>query len=411
MDNNKNILAVVVVSECRLYGDNDGNFYTREGYDHNFWKRYVNVFDSIIVCARVGYGNGLKGYKKVNGKSVIVNSLPYYLGPVQFLCKFHKVVISLWRILNNRHALILRAPSVLSFISSIISVYFLRKTYAVELVGDASNIFTSMSSDHKLRSFFSVMFKISTKFIIKNATHVSYVTRNVLQNSFPANSNIKSYSYSSIQMLSDDYLSRDTYVLRRQNRIQLITICSMEVTYKRVDMCIDALRITVDAGYDAYLCVIGDGRMRKQYQALSVDLKIDHRVEFAGHITEKSKIHQRLDSSDIFLLCSSSEGLPRALIEAMARSLPSICTCVGGIQELLAERWMTPVGASDVISSKVIELANNEDLRCETGNNNYKKALEYKEEVIRTERELFYKEILSSLRFDGLAKSPSGRIY
>ena len=49
-----------------------------------------------------------------------------------------------------------------------------------------------------------------------------------------------------------------------------------------------------------------------------------------------------LDEADLFCTPSRTEGLPRALIEAMARGLPAMGTDVGGIRELLDRPFRAP---------------------------------------------------------------------
>ena len=47
-----------------------------------------------------------------------------------------------------------------------------------------------------------------------------------------------------------------------------------------------------------------------------------------------------MDSLDVFLLPSDQEALPRALIEAMSRGCPAVASAVGGVPELLEERYL-----------------------------------------------------------------------
>jgi glycosyltransferase involved in cell wall biosynthesis len=70
-------------------------------------------------------------------------------------------------------------------------------------------------------------------------------------------------------------------------------------------------------------------------QKLAGELEIANRVHFCGY---RSDIESVMARSDIVLLPSYTEGLPRSLMEAMAVARPVVATRVGGIPELVRDR-------------------------------------------------------------------------
>ncbi|MEM7587711.1 MAG: glycosyltransferase, partial [Acidobacteriota bacterium] len=63
-----------------------------------------------------------------------------------------------------------------------------------------------------------------------------------------------------------------------------------------------------------------------------------------------------LDQAHLFLLPSHSEGLPRSLVEAMARALPCIASPAGGIPSLLAPEDLVPAGDAAGLAAKILDV-------------------------------------------------------
>ncbi len=84
---------------------------------------------------------------------------------------------------------------------------------------------------------------------------------------------------------------------------------------------------------DARLVIVGDGPQRAALEALAVDLALGERVRFAGNQADVAPWMQALD---VFCLPSyANEGVPQALMQAMACGLPVVTTPVGSIEEIV----------------------------------------------------------------------------
>ena len=79
------------------------------------------------------------------------------------------------------------------------------------------------------------------------------------------------------------------------------------------------------------LLLVGEGPERAALTALAARLRITERVEFAGFVEDATRCFARMD---VFALPSLHEGLPVALLEAMAAGLPCAAAAVGGIPEV-----------------------------------------------------------------------------
>ncbi len=96
------------------------------------------------------------------------------------------------------------------------------------------------------------------------------------------------------------------------------------------------------------LLLIGDGQIASNLKVLAKTLQLSDRIEFRGADLNPEAT---LTNTDLFVLPSRSEGLPNALLEAMAASLPCVATAVGGIPEISKNgRGFILVPANDPVS-------------------------------------------------------------
>ena len=90
------------------------------------------------------------------------------------------------------------------------------------------------------------------------------------------------------------------------------------------------------AGGKATLDLVGDGHARPSAEALVAELNIADRVTFHGWKTGAA-LHELLAAVDVFALPSWAEGLPNAMIEAMAAGLPVVVSDVGNISDHIVD--------------------------------------------------------------------------
>ena len=85
---------------------------------------------------------------------------------------------------------------------------------------------------------------------------------------------------------------------------------------------------------DARVAIAGRGEEEPNLRALSIELGIESRVHLLGL---RSDIDRVLTAADLFVQPSLSEGLPLAILEAMAAGLPIVATRVGGMAEAVVD--------------------------------------------------------------------------
>lgn len=103
---------------------------------------------------------------------------------------------------------------------------------------------------------------------------------------------------------------------------------------KGQDVLLRAFAMVVTHVPRARLVIIGDGTSRAELLRLAGELHLEDAVEFAGE-HDAAGVRARLGEARVFALPSRSEGLPLALLEAMAAGVPAVATCVGGVPDVL----------------------------------------------------------------------------
>jgi glycosyltransferase involved in cell wall biosynthesis len=101
--------------------------------------------------------------------------------------------------------------------------------------------------------------------------------------------------------------------------------------------------------------LVGDGPERAALEAKARDLGLGGRVRFLG---ERSDVERLLLGMDVFVLSSREEGIPNALLEAMAAGRAAVATAVGGTPEVMADGvtgWMVPPGSPAAIARALEE--------------------------------------------------------
>jgi L-malate glycosyltransferase len=118
---------------------------------------------------------------------------------------------------------------------------------------------------------------------------------------------------------------------------------------------------------DADLIVAGDGELRDTLFQAAVDLHLTEHIHFLGDIANVTELLQTLD---VFVLNSISEGMPITMLEAMACGLPVISTAVGSTPQLVRDGQNGILVKSEdinALATAMITLANNEPLRHKMG--------------------------------------------
>jgi L-malate glycosyltransferase len=118
---------------------------------------------------------------------------------------------------------------------------------------------------------------------------------------------------------------------------------------------------------EARLVLVGDGSVRGDLEEQARRPGLAGRVIFLGR---RADVAALLPLFDVFVLSSTSEGLPLTVLEAMAAGLPCVSTSVGAVPEAVVEGQtglLVPTGDSDRMAAALIRLLRDPGLRRQLG--------------------------------------------
>src|SRR5688572_26197017 len=328
-------MRVVVATEARFDRTPDGACWNEGSSNYEFWRRYLTVFEEVCVMARVrDVERPSPAAVRADGRNVSLASLPYYIGPWECVRRYGSLRRAIRAALRPDDAVIVRAPGMTAtmLLSHLGSP---KRPFGIEIVGDPWGAL----GPGTVRTILRPLIRRWGRGLLRNqcarACAAAYVTRSSLQESYPATSASYVTAYSSLDLDEDAFVSEPRSVHSNVGPWRLVSIGTLEQLYKAPDVVIDAVAMAFNKGADLDLTWIGDGKHRRELEERAAVHGIADRIYFLGHVTLGDAVRKALDCADLFVLASRTEGLPRALLEAMARALPCIGSDTGGIRELI----------------------------------------------------------------------------
>lgn len=165
---------------------------------------------------------------------------------------------------------------------------------------------------------------------------------------------------------------------------------------KGLDYLIDAFSVLSQKYPKLHLLLVGDGPEKNNIINRISKLGLENKVNIRD-LCPNSEICDVYNSSDIFILPSFEEGVPRTIMEAMACGVPVVCTGLPHLLEMIKDVGITvPAKDSDAIVDAVSEIYSNPKLAEQLGTNGRNKAVEkysWNDTVAKTIE--VYRELLS----------------
>jgi glycosyltransferase involved in cell wall biosynthesis len=146
------------------------------------------------------------------------------------------------------------------------------------------------------------------------------------------------------------------------------------------------------------LLLAGDGPLRTKLERQARRLRIDRRVIFLG---DRADVPDLLAAMDLFVHPSLSEGMPHAVMEAMAAGLPVIASGVDGVQDLIVDGesgWLVKPAQPKQLAERIIFALDNPILCPQIGQAAARRiATEFSPQKMVTAYNVVFRELLAQV--------------
>lgn len=174
-----------------------------------------------------------------------------------------------------------------------------------------------------------------------------------------------------------------------QDDILILTVAEL-IPRKNYFQMIDTMKNLRNNDMNLYYLIVGAGELENKLRDYVYRNSLDKKIKFLGY---RKDIPDLLNVCDIFALTSLHEGLPRAIMEAMAAGKPIIATNVRGNRDLVLDGvngYLVPVNDVEATAKVITKLAENITLRNRMGEEGKKIIQDYAIEKVLKEMDDIY---------------------
>lgn len=369
--------------------DEENQYYENTLTDELF-KRYEVISNDISIAIRIKNINrkeAIKKFSKITKQKYKIIECPNVSSIKGLIIDRKKCKNILKDEIKKIDYVIARLPSMIGSMAVNIAKQ-MNKPYLIELVGCPWDALWNHSIKGKL---FAPIMTYMTKKDVKNAPYVLYVTKKFLQKRYPTKG--KSIGCSDVMLNNFDEKKLQEKEKQIINNIKVIaTTAAINVKYKGQKYVIKAINQLKRQGKLYQYWIIGAGD-KSYLQKFVKRYNLENQVKFLGPLPH-DEVFKKLMNVDIYIQPSKTEGLPRALVEAMNMGCLCIGSRVGGIPELLDSEYIFKKGSV----KQLIKIINNitEEKNIEQARRNFEKSKEYEKNKLQKIRENFYKDFATN---------------
>jgi len=367
-------MRVLLTSEAKFERTPDGTVWGAAAYGSAMWRRYLEVFSGVLMAARVAdVPQPSSGSVEASGPGIDFCSLPLYTGLTGLCRHLPSVQAAIGQAVDECPAVIVRSPSPIAYLTAR-QVSSSARAYGAHIVGDPDQVFSRGAFRHPLRAPLRQIATSAQAQLSQRAIAVLFVTNETLQRKYPT----RGKAYSASDVVLDDAAFGRRPPRESSMPFTLVTVGALDQPYKGTSVLLDAVAHLQRGDVTVRLRIVGSGRLMPALRERAHTLGLGSNVDFLGQL-DRAGVRRALDTADVFVMPSLTEGLPRALLEAMAKGLPAIASAVGGIPELLPPEFLVRPGRPEQLAERIAWLMTAEAARELAGGRNTSVARAYHE--------------------------------
>ena len=338
-------MKLLVATDHTYYRTPNGVFDTF-CFDRNFFCDYRAVFDEVLVAARMNTNAPPEHAHRSDGDGVRFVDLENVHGARWALAPLNVFCGALPSAVASVDAVCVRLPAM----SGVYAARLARraaKPLMFEQVGDP-RLIAAFGLTGRL---FGNYLAFHNRRIVRRAEFGSYVSQAHLQREYPAGPQTITEGISSIRLPNDEIRPARRFN-RPLDRLRIVLVASLH-RYKDHATLLRAVKIAAAGEIKLEVDLIGDGPERAELELHVRQLDLVEAVRFHGHVAGRPQVNAVLDGADLFVMPSLGEGMPRALIEAMSRGLPTLGAQTPAMGELLPADQMFPATDHENLAAKL----------------------------------------------------------
>ncbi|HOJ86879.1 MAG: glycosyltransferase family 4 protein [Elusimicrobiales bacterium] len=312
------IKIVHIITKLELGGAQGNTIYTVSNLDKG-------KFDVTLICGRGGVLDEKTGEIDI----VFIDDLVREISPLKDIKAFWKI----YKIIKEKkpdivHTHSSKAGIIGRFASFFAGVKKIIHTYHGFGFNDYQNMF--------VKHFYILIEKISCLI----TERIIFVSKDNIKTALRYGIG-KSTKYELIRsgIKLSDYSNRKNYEfvkklgIEKNNSVIISTVANLKPQKNPEDF-YEVAKNIINSGYDAYFIYAGGGERLEYFQNKAELDKISRRVFFVGWVLKPFDVYS---CSDIFILTSLWEGLPRSLVEAMSSGVVPVCYKTDGVNDIIID--------------------------------------------------------------------------
>ena len=346
-----------------------------------FFHNVVPLFEEVVLLG-VEAETVLQPFDLTEGFSnLTAQALPAPTG--RFQRAAHQLPY-LWRALKEAELVCIDLPSEIGFLAAVVC-RIKRVPFLVQILGDWREAILSNGPPTLRRRVKAAAADWMARWTVRNARLVFAQGSELFKKLARVNPQALQSDCVRSTLSLDDFYERP--ITPFHDPLRLLTVSHL-LPLKGLATLVEAMQILAARGRRIEYWCAGEGPSREPLDDLAQRLGLSASVRFLGHVPHGSELFELYRKTDLFILPSFTEGLPNALLEAMAHSLPIVASRVGGVPEAVRdgiEAVLVDPGNPQQLAEAIAFLAGNPERAREMGRNAFERAKRFTAESLARE--------------------------